>query len=308
MVETYSFEACLMDRRFFCKGSLYSALLGYGPELSKKARMIDSHVHVWKHTKEFPFAPGANPPDFDISAEDLLQLMEANGVSCTVLIQVIHYRWDNRYLLDVLRRYPGRFQGVCRVNPEDPAAPDHLSELTEAGCRGVRLSPDTTAKGDWIRGPLMRHLWHRCAELKVPMTLLLPASRLPDAAVWIDRNPDLKVVIDHMADVPAGDVEHLNLLLTMARYPQVYVKISHMWSLSHQSFPYPDVMNQIVRMRDAFGTNRLMWGTDWPILRSELSYSRRVSLYRDHLGWLSTPEREDILYRTVQRVWPFGFE
>ena len=121
--------------------------------------------------------------------------MSANRVARTVLIQVIHYRWDNRYLLDVLHRYPGKFHGVCRVNPEDPAAPDHLSKLTEAGCHGVRLSPGASAQSDWFRGPLMAPLWKRCAELKVPMTLLLPASRLPDAAVWIEKNPGLDVVI-----------------------------------------------------------------------------------------------------------------
>lgn len=295
-----------MNRRSFCKGSLYSALLNYGYGFKQKKPLIDSHVHVWKHATEFPFAPGAKPPAFDITAEDLLGLMTANGVSRTVLIQVIHYRWDNRYLMDVLRRYPGKFHGVCRVNPEDPAAPDHLSELTESGCRGVRLSPDASAKGDWIRGHLMQPLWRRCAELKVPMTLLLPASRLPDTAVWIEKNPDLDVVIDHMADVPAQDSKQLEVVLKMARYPRVYMKISHMWSLSHQPFPYPDLTEQIIRLRDSFGANRLMWGTDWPILQERLSYSQRVLLYRNHLGFLSSAEREEILYKTVQRVWPFG--
>jgi len=271
-----------------------------------RAIMIDSHVHVWKHSARFPFAQGANVPDFDLSAEDLLALMVANGVARTVLIQVIHYRWDNRYLLDVLHRYPGKFHGVCRVNPEDPAAPDRLSELTEAGCHGLRLSPGASAASDWFRGPLMPALWKRCADLKVPMTLLLPASRLPDAGVWIERYPDLDVVIDHMADVPSGDTKQSELLLALARYPRVYIKISHMWSLSRQPFPYPDMTAQILRLRDAFGSRRLMWGTDWPIVPERLSYSSRVALYRDHLGFLSGTEREDILQKSVQRIWPFG--
>lgn len=295
-----------MNRRSFVKGSF--ALLGSSTALPSTQRtiMIDSHVHVWKHSPEFPFAAGAKVPEFDLTAEDLLALMAANGVARTVLIQVIHYRWDNRYLLDVLHRHPGKFHGVCRVNPEDPAAPDHLSELTEAGCRGVRLSPGASAESDWFRGPLMPPLWKRCGELRVPMTLLLPASRLPDAPVWIEKNPDLDVVIDHMADVPAGDIKHLQLLLALARYPRVYVKTSHMWSLSRLPFPYRDLTDRILRLRDAFGSNRLMWGTDWPIMPERLSYSERVTLYRDHLGSLTNTEREDILFKTVQRVWPFG--
>jgi predicted TIM-barrel fold metal-dependent hydrolase len=109
-----------------------------------------------------------------------------------------------------------------------------------------------------------------------------------------------------MADIPPGDTKQLQLLLALARYPRVFVKISHMWSLSRQPYPYPDLTDNILRLRDAFGSRRMMWGTDWPIVRERLSYSQRVALYRDHLGFLSGTEREDILYRTVQRVWPFG--
>jgi len=94
------------------------------------APTIDSHVHVWKKDPRFPWAPETkNPPDRDATAETLLQLMKSNGVDRTVLIQVIYYRWDNRYLASVLKAYPQYFRGVARVNPEDPAAPDRLSRL-----------------------------------------------------------------------------------------------------------------------------------------------------------------------------------
>ena len=77
-------------------------------------RILDPHVHVWKHDPEFPFAPGAKVPDYDATPEMLLQLMKANGVQKTVIIQVIHYRYDNSYLAAVLKQYPNFFQGVCR--------------------------------------------------------------------------------------------------------------------------------------------------------------------------------------------------
>lgn len=295
-----------MDRRSFLQGAVKYAIAGIATKPSGRPILIDSHVHVWKRDPRFPFAEGAKVPGFDLSAEDLLRLMQANGVARTVLIQVIHYRWDNRYLLDVLHRYPDKFQGVCRVNPEDPAAPDHLSSLTEQGCRGVRISPDATVKGNWIRGPLMSPLWRRCAELRVPMTLLIPVTRLPDVIPWIEQNPDLTVVIDHMADCPLHDPKDLQLLTAMARYPRVYVKISHMWSLSKEPYPYADAQEQVARLRDVFGAKRLMWGTDWPIVPEMVSYAQRVALYRDHLRFLSDEERKEILYQTVQRVWPFG--
>jgi L-fuconolactonase len=269
--------------------------------------LIDSHVHVWKHDPAFPFAPGANPPTEDASVEQLLALMHANSVARTVLIQVIHYKWDNRYLARVLKRYPRTFQGVCRVNPQDSAAPDQLSRLTEVdGFHGVRLSPSASHSDDWIRGPLMPPLWRRCAALKVPMTLLTPVTRLPDIEPLIQQNPDLTVVIDHMADCPLHQPDKLQLLLALARYPRVFVKISHLWSLSAEPYPYPDTIPQIKSLVEAFTAARLMWGTDWPISLKQSSYANIVALYRDHLNFLSAQDRKQILYETVQRVWPFG--
>jgi L-fuconolactonase len=269
--------------------------------------LIDSHVHVWKHDPAFPFATEAKPPTEDASVEQLLDLMHASQVLRTVLIQVIHYRWDNRYLANVLKHSPHIFHGVCRVNPEDPAAPDHLTRLThEQGFHGVRLSPSATVEGDWIRGPLMPPLWRRCAELKVPMTILAPVTRMPDLIPLIEQNPDLTVVIDHMADSPLDQPQKLDLLLTLARYPKVFVKISHMWSLSKQPYPYPDALLQVKRLHQHFGAQRLMWGTDWPISLKDLTYAQAVALYRDHLDFLSPEDHKQILYKTVQRVWPFG--
>ncbi len=87
-------------------------------------RIIDPHVHVWKNDPQFPWAPETtSPPAEDATAETLLELMAANGVEKTVLVQVIHYRWDNRYAADAMKRYPDKFMGVCRINPEDPTHP-----------------------------------------------------------------------------------------------------------------------------------------------------------------------------------------
>jgi predicted TIM-barrel fold metal-dependent hydrolase len=268
--------------------------------------LIDSHVHVFERTPRFPFAPGAHPPANDASPEMLLQLMAANNVARTVLIQVIHYRWDNSYLLDVLRRNPGKFHAVCRVNPEDPAAPDHLSQHTANGFRGMRLSPAAGADGDWIRGPLMQPLWQRCAQLQVPMTLLAPITRVPDLVPLIEAHPELTVVIDHMADCPLDRPDQLQGLLDLARYPRVFVKISDLWVLSKQPYPYLDAQQMVHRIYDVFGPRRLMWATNWPVSLQQLPYARIVELYRDHIGFLNADDRRQIFAATVQRIWPFG--
>jgi predicted TIM-barrel fold metal-dependent hydrolase len=303
----------LSRRRFLANAAAGAAALSFRKGLASQASdapgaplMIDSHVHVFKHDAQFPFAAGARPPANDAAPEMLLDLMRANRVARTVIVQVIHYRWDNSYLASVLKSYPGLFMGVCRVNPEDPAAPDHLSRLTQDGFHGVRLSPAATAEGDWIRGPLMTPLWRRCAQLKVPMTILAPPTRLPDLVPLIEANPELKVVIDHMADCPLDRPDLLKLLLDLARYPLVFVKISDMWSLSKQAYPFMDAQEQVKRIYSRFGAQRLMWATNWPVSLQQLPYGRIVELYRDRLNIFSLADREEILSKTVQRVWPLG--
>ncbi len=270
-------------------------------------RLIDPHVHVWKHSAPFPFAEGAHVPDRDAAPETLLGLMKANGIEKTVIIQVIHYKYDNRYLASVLKQYPEYFQGVCRVDPLDPAAPDHLTRIHEqAGFHGVRLSPAAGPAGDWIRGPLMPPLWQRCRSLRVPMTLLAPITRMPDAQMLIDRFPDLTVVIDHMADCPVDQPNELEKLLALARYPKVFVKISHTWSLSKQSYPWLDEQQLVHHLYDAFGPQHLMWATDWPIIEnSKAEYHQALTVVRDEMKFLNAEDKSWILSKTVEQVWPF---
>jgi predicted TIM-barrel fold metal-dependent hydrolase len=232
--------------------------------------------------------------------------MKANGVARTVIIQVIHYKYDNNYLAGVLKRFPGIFQGVCRVDPLDPAAPDRLSHLTAQGFRGVRLSPAGNAGGDWFRGPLMPPLWKRCQDLKVPMTVLAPVARMPEVAALLEKLPDLTVVIDHMADCPIDQPAELEKLIALKRYPKVFVKISHTWSISKQPYPWLDAQQYVKRLHAAFGPERLMWATDWPIVENVSTYERALRVVRDEMKFLNAGDKNWIMNKTIERVWPFG--
>jgi L-fuconolactonase len=268
-------------------------------------RLIDSHVHVWKHDPKYPFAAGANVPARDATPEMLLDLMKANGVSKTVLIQVIHYKYDNNYVADVLKQYQGTFQVVCRVDPLDPAAPDHLSRLTAQGFRGVRLSPSANASGDWFHGPLMPPLWKRCHDLKVPMTVLSAITRMPEVGELLEKTPDLTVVIDHMGDCPIDQPAELEKLIALRRYPNLFVKISHTWSISKQSYPWLDAQRYVKRLYDAYGPQRLMWATDWPISENSTTYAKTLSVVRDDMKFLNAEDKRWLLSKTVERVWAF---
>jgi L-fuconolactonase len=294
------------SRRAFL-GGLSITLMAEPAAGSPDYHVIDPHVHVWKHDPQFPFAAGAHVPARDATPETLLELMKANGVQRTVIIQVIHYRYDNRYLANVLKHYPQYFKGVARVDPLDPASPDHLSRLVEEdGFSGVRLSPGADSVGDWIEGPLMLPLWKRCESLKVPMTILAPISRMPAVGRLIDQCPELTLVIDHMADCPVDQPQELEKLIALKRHARTFVKISHTWSLSKQKYPWLDAQELVKRLHAAFGPERLMWATDWPIIEnSGAKYAQALTLVRDDMAFLNEEDKRWMLSKAVSKVWLF---
>src|SRR5689334_18748704 len=90
----------IMSRKRMMQKMSRRTLLGaaaLSPMMALDYRILDPHVHVWKHDPAFPFAAGARPPARDAAPETLLGLMKTNGVAKTVIIQVIHYRYDNRF-------------------------------------------------------------------------------------------------------------------------------------------------------------------------------------------------------------------
>jgi len=147
-----------MTRREFSFAGFALAL----PAAAEEYAIVDAQIHVGINDPRYPWFAGTdNPPREDRTPAMALDWMKANGVQRTVIAQYIGYKWDNRYCLDSIKKYAPYFQGVCRVDPTDPNAPDKLSHLTEQGFHGVRISPSADAGGDWINGPLMSPLWKR---------------------------------------------------------------------------------------------------------------------------------------------------
>jgi predicted TIM-barrel fold metal-dependent hydrolase len=276
---------------------------------SKALRIVDPHVHVWKNDPRYPWpAELKSPPNEDALPETLLELMDEHGVEKTVLVHVIHYRWDCRYVADTVRAFPDKFMGVCRVDPHSQESASDLDYWVARGFHGVRLSPGSGPDGEWINDARqMDAIWNRTAMHKIPMCVLCPISRIPDVEKVIERHDGkLDVCIDHMADCPIDQPDELKKLVTLARYPRVYVKLSHLWSLSKQEYPYRDTHDQVRRLYDAFGPQRLTWGTDWPGVEDYCGYARALALYRDEIKFFNDDDRTWILGQTALRLWPFA--
>jgi L-fuconolactonase len=270
-------------------------------------RIIDSHVHVWTHNPEYPWA--SDEPDIPQNTacpDDLLGFMAQNGVGQAVLVQYIKYRWDNRYVAHVMKHTPLLFNGVCRVDPEQPDSPDLLSYWTETyGFRGVRLSPEPDGRGDWFAAHSILPLFQRAADLQVPVILLTKPSRLPDLAAILEKVPEVRVIIDHLADSLNRRKDDLETLINLARYPNVFLKIGHIPQCSSEPYPWKDTHENMEQIFREYSAQRMMWGSDWPFCLSVMTYSQSIAYIREELKFLTVEDREWVLCKTALQFWPF---
>ena len=274
---------------------------------------IDAHVHVWTpDIAQYPLASG-----FDVSQmkpasftpEELFVHTKANGVGRIVLIQMSYYRFDNRYMLDTMDRFPGVFSGVAIVDESaaDPAGA--MRELAAKGVRGFRINPGGTPLDAWIGSPGMAKMWGAAADEGLAICPLIGPEALPAIGKMCDRFPKTPVVIDHFARIGADGVirdEQLESLARLADHAHVHVKTSAFYALGKKQPPYTDLAPMIRRMRDAFGADRLLWASDCPYqVGPGHEYAAAIRLVREGLDFLSDQEKAAILHDTAERVF-FG--
>jgi len=271
---------------------------------------IDAHVHVWTpDVAKYPLAEGfevsqMKPASF--TPEELFAHTQPNGVGRIVLIQMSYYRYDNRYMLDTMARFPGVFSGVAIVDEaaSDPGAA--MRDLAAKGVRGFRINPGRTAVDAWIGSAGMAKMWETAADEGLAICPLIGPEALPAIGKMCERFPKTRVVIDHFARIGADGVirgEQLDALARLADHAHVHVKTSAFYALGKKQPPYTDLGPMIRRMRDAYGVERLMWASDCPYqVGPGQSYGDAIRLVREGLDFLSAPERRAILHDTAERV------
>ena len=100
-----------------------------------------------------------------------------------------------------------------------------------------------------------------------------------------------------MADCPVGQPQELEKLIALKRFPNVFVKISHTWSLSRQPYPWLDSQELVKRLYHAFGPRRLMWGTDWLIIERVAKYEQALTVVRDDMKFLNADDKSSARQR-----------
>lgn len=271
---------------------------------------IDAHVHVWTpNTKNYPLAAGfrreqMQPPSFE--PDELLGLAKPCGVSRIVLIQMSFYGFDNSYMLDTMKNYPGVFSGVAVIDDGAKNPAEEMRRLKRKGVRGFRIYPRNKPVDQWLDGQGMQAMWECGASENLAMCHLVNPAELPAIDGMCEKYPETPVVIDHFArigidgQIHEKDVENI---VRLARHKNTHVKLSAFYALGNKQPPYKDMLPLAKQLIDAYGPERLMWATDCPFqVAGDQSYEQSLAVFRDHLDGLSDTDRAWILRDTAEKV------
>jgi predicted TIM-barrel fold metal-dependent hydrolase len=307
------------SRRGFLQAGMLGAgawaLARPGPEAAEPTAgsldegCIDAHVHVWTpDVRRYPLAPGFAKDRMAIASftpEELFAHTRPCGVGRIVLIQVSYYGVDNSYMLAMMRKQGDVFSGVAVIDENDRPR-EAMLELAKQNVRGFRIRPGKRPADRWLDGEAMAAMWRCGAEERLAMCPLIDPEHLPALDRMCARFAETPVVIDHFARIGAGGVirtSDLDDLCRLARHKNVHVKVSAFYALGKKQAPYLDLGPMIRRMLDAFGAERLMWGSDSPFqVLGGHTYENSVELVRRRLDFLTAGQREGILRKTAERV------
>jgi L-fuconolactonase len=276
--------------------------------------VIDSHQHFWKLDRAAPFDyewlrnPQLAKIHRDCLPEHLQPLIDAAGVHKTIFVQTQHHLQENRWALQLAEQYDF-IAGV--VGWIDLASPDCEEQLLEFKGHpkfvGIRHVVQDEPDDDFVVGPSVLRGLAVLEKHGIPFDMLFYVKHLRHAATLAEQFPSLTLVLDHLAK-PRIKEQHLDdwtdHFHAAARYPNVVCKLSGMVTeADHRRWKPADLRPFVQEALSAFGAERLMFGSDWPVCELAASYSQVRDALHEALGTLSSAERASIFGGTAARVY-----
>jgi L-fuconolactonase len=246
-------------------------------------QLIDAHQHFWQIGRHGQRWPGSNLSAIhrDFTPGDLEGFCEPTGLRGTVLVQSQPNDCDTDWLLDLAARTPLVRGVVGWVNFHSREAPARIAALAmRAKMRALRPMLQDLARDDWILDSALDPAIEAMLRAQLSFDALIRPRHLPVLRQFAMRWPQLPIVIDHGAKPPIaeGALEPWQSdLARMAELPQVFCKLSGLATEAAQG-QGPEALERFARpIVRAFGHERLMWGSDWPV----------VNLASDFIRWLA---------------------
>ncbi len=270
---------------------------------------IDAQVHAYE--RDHPGRPWISvlPGPPEVTGDDMVAAMDAVEVDGALLVSpYAMYRYDASYAVDTYAAHPDRFRLIKPVDPTDPGVGDTIADWAATpGAVAIRIMMRDDVSTD-AADPGLNRVLASAARHRLPVNLLC-WGRLEQAALLAARNPDTRLVSDHLGlqqpferPIPATPFAQLPKLLELAVHGNIVVKITGAGTLSRQAFPFTDLWDPLWRIFDAFGLDRCMWGTDWTRAVGLLTYRQGVEAFRV-TGRLSDTDRAALMGGTLQRVY-----
>ena len=238
-----------------------------------QGHLIDAHSHAWP--LDGPLHEGISrgeivPPSF--ATDELLQTMAASGVSRCVLVgHDVFHGADNSYLLDAAAAHPHAFRVTAILDETRADLAVQMRDLLNRGVTSFRLQPYGCGRECLLRRRksvwLHDEVWAEAARSGQVLCLLVDPAELDEVSAMCERHPQARVVLDHCARLQVGSSTHaadLDKLVAMARFRNVHVKASAFYFLSQSGPPYADVLPMLTRLLVAYGSERVLWGSDAP--------------------------------------------
>jgi predicted TIM-barrel fold metal-dependent hydrolase len=263
--------------------------------------VVDSQIHLWA-------GPGSSPRhgSTPFPVEEAIAEMDGAGVDAAV----IHPPgWDptsTRYASEVVAAYPDRFAACATVDLVGPDGPGEVRKLHEtSGILGLRFLCFDPAQHSWPHDGTMEWMFGLAEELGLPVALCGPIL-MPVVARVAESYPTLSLVIDHFGLIAYGDDGGLVQspdVLSWARYPNVAVKLTGAPDYANDAYPFPGMQQVIRSLYDAYGPQRLFWGTDITRVnghggtRHKATWRQCVTMFTEHMDWLSGADLELIMGR-----------
>jgi predicted TIM-barrel fold metal-dependent hydrolase len=298
----------LSRRQFVASTVAATAALASKPSTAQgKRTIVDAQVHLWKaESDDWKWVPGMKPqmPE-PFTIEKLVPLMDGAGVDRVVVVPPSWPGDRNDYGLEAARRYPSRFHVMGRIPLKDPASAALLPKWKEQpGMLGVRLTFLGPAAA-WLKDGTADWFWPEAEKAGLPVMFLAPGQTAAFAAI-AERHPRLALVADHMGLsidlVKAGKAaEAIAATASLAKYPNVSVKLSAAANYSQEGYPFRDVNPHIQKLFEAYGPQRSHWGTDMTNGFDRATYKQRITHFTEELPFLTESDKDWVMGRAIQQ-------
>ncbi|HWG26346.1 amidohydrolase family protein [Actinospica sp.] len=268
---------------------------------------IDAHHHFWDPARyTYPWMAGAamDPVRRAFTPADLTVELGPADVAGTVLVQTVSDLSETREFLDIAARTDFVKGVVGWVDLTAPSVADDLDELLDGptGSRlvGIRHQVHDEPDARWLCRDDVRRGLAAVQSRRLAYDLLVRARELPAATETVAAFPELRFVLDHIAKpriVDGHDELWSERMPRLAALPNVRVKLSGMVTEADwMQWTSADLRPFVASVVEWFGTDRVMFGSDWPVCLLAGSYHSVSAALADALGPLSSSE-ERLVYR-----------